>query len=171
DAAASILSQKLAQITGVGEVSVSGASLPAVRVQLDPAALLHHGIALDEVRAAISESNALRPLGLVEDAQHRWEVRTSGMLRRASDFQQLVIRHQDGAVVRLRDVASVTDSVENRYSSGFHNDRPAVIVMISRQPGANIVETIDAIREQLPGLRALMPADSELTVVMDRSPG
>lgn len=171
DAAATILSQKLAQISGVGEVSVSGASLPAVRVQLDPAALLHRGIALDDVRNAISEANALRPLGLVEDERHRWEIRTSGMLRRASDFQQLVIRHENGAVVRLQDVAVVTDSVENRYSSGFHNERPAVILQVNRQPGANIMRTIDAIYEQLPALHALMPADAELTVVMDRSPG
>ena len=171
DAAATILAQKLSQVSGVGEVSVSGASLPAVRVQLDPAALLHYGIALDDVRNAISDANALRPLGVVENDTHRWEVRTSDSLRKASEFQKLVIRHQNGAVVRLRDVALVTDSVENRYSSGFHNDRPAVIVMVSRQPGANIVDTIDAIGEQLPALRALMPADSELTVVMDRSPG
>ncbi|AFT72528.1 RND efflux transporter, permease protein [Alloalcanivorax dieselolei B5] len=171
DAAASILAQKLSQISGVGEVSVSGASLPAVRVQLDPGALLQYGIALDDVRNAISEANALQPLGLVENDDHRWEVRTSDPLRKASAYRELVIRHQDGAVVRLEDVAEVSDSVENRYSSGFHNDHPAVIMMISRQPGANIVETIDAIRETLPGLRALMPADSELAVVMDRSPG
>ncbi len=171
DAAASILAQKLSQISGVGEVSVSGASLPAVRVQLDPGALLQYGIALDDVRNAINEANALQPLGLVENDDHRWEVRTSDPLRKASAYRKLVIRHQDGAVVRLEDVAEVSDSVENRYSSGFHNDHPAVIMMISRQPGANIVETIDAIRETLPGLRALMPADSELAVVMDRSPG
>ncbi|MBA4719869.1 MAG: efflux RND transporter permease subunit [Alcanivorax sp.] len=171
DAAASILAQKLSQISGVGEVSVSGASLPAVRVQLDPGALLQYCIALDDVRNAINEANALQPLGLVENDDHRWEVRTSDPLRKASAYRKLVIRHQDGAVVRLEDVAEVSDSVENRYSSGFHNDHPAVIMMISRQPGANIVETIDAIRETLPGLRALMPADSELAVVMDRSPG
>ncbi|KAF0803749.1 RND efflux transporter, permease [Alcanivorax xiamenensis] len=171
DAAASILAQKLSQISGVGEVSVSGASLPAVRVQLDPGALLQYGIALDDVRNAISEANALQPLGLVENQQHRWEVRTSDPLRKARQYRDLVIRHEEGAVVRLGDVAEVSDSVENRYSSGFHNDHPAVIVEISRQPGANIVETIDAIREQLPGLRALMPADADLAVIMDRSPG
>ncbi|MCK9468274.1 MAG: efflux RND transporter permease subunit [Porticoccaceae bacterium] len=171
DAASTILAQKLAQIVGVGEVSVSGASLPAVRVQLDPGALLHNGIALDEVRNAISQANALYPLGVVEDDDHRWRVSISDSLRRAEQYRDLVIRHNDGAVVRLGDVATVTDSVENRYSSGFHNDRPAVILMISRQSGANIVETIDAIRAQLPQLQALVPADSELAVVMDRSPG
>ncbi|MFA5495399.1 MAG: efflux RND transporter permease subunit [Porticoccaceae bacterium] len=171
DAASTILAQKLAQIVGVGEVNVGGASLPAVRVQLDPGALLHNGIALDEVRGAINQANALRPLGVVEDDLHRWRVSTSDPLRTAAEYRDLVIRHSDGAVVRLGDVATVSDSVENRYTSGFHNDRPAVTLMISRQSGANIVETIDAIREQLPQLRALMPADSELTVVMDRSPG
>ena len=170
DAASTILSQRLAQIVGVGEVGVSGASLPAVRVQLDPGALLHRGIALDEVRNAISQANALRPLGVIEDSSHRWRVSTNDPLRKASEYRDLVIRHNDGAVVRLGDVAEVSESVENRYSSGFHNDRPAVILMISRQSGANIVETIDAIYAELPRLRALMPADSELSVIMDRSP-
>lgn len=170
DAAATILAQKLAQIGGVGEVSVSGASLPAVRVQLDPGALLYNGIALDEVRNAIGQVNVLRPLGAIEDDRHHWRVRTSDPLRSAEEYRDLVIRHQDGAVVRLGDVATVTDSVENRYTSGFHNDHPAVVLMISRQSEANIVSTIDAIRDQLPQLQALMPADSELAIVMDRSP-
>jgi multidrug efflux pump len=170
DAASTILAQKLAQITGVGEVGVTGASLPAVRVQLDPGALLHNGIALDEVRSAITQSTSLYPLGLVEDDEHRWRVGISDSLRTAEQYRQLVIRHSDGAVVRLGDLATVTDSVENRYASGFHNHNPAVILMISRQSGANIVSTIDAIHEQLPQLQALMPVDSELAVVMDRSP-
>ena len=170
DAASTILAQKLAQITGVGEVTVTGASLPAVRVQLDPGALLHNGIALDEVRNAITQSTALYPLGFVEEDQHRWRVGISDSLRTAEQYRQLVIRHDNGAVVRLGDLAKVSDSVENRYTSGFHNDRPAVILMVSRQSGANIVRTIDAIHEQLPQLQALMPTDSELVVVMDRSP-
>lgn len=171
DAASTILAQRLAQVVGVGEVSVSGASLPAVRVQLNPGALLHRGLSLDEVRSAISQANALRPLGVIEDSQYRWRVSTSDPLRKASEYRQLVVSQNEGAVVRLGDVAEVSDSVENRYSSGFHNDRPAVILMISRQSGANIVETIDAIYDELPRLRALMPADSELAVIMDRSPG
>ena len=170
DAASTILAQKLAQISGVGEVSVTGASLPAVRVQLDPGALLHNGIALDEVRSAITQSTALYPLGFIEEDAHRWRVGISDSLRTAEQYRQLVIRHQDGAVVRLGDLAKVSDSVENRYTSGFHNHRPAVVLMISRQSGANIVRTIDAIHEQLPQLQELMPTDSELVVVMDRSP-
>src|SRR3954470_11219088 len=172
DVAATILAQKISQITGVGEVALGGSSLPAVRVQLNPNALAHHGIALDEVRRAISSTNSLRPRGLVEDGERQWEVQISNsQLRRAADYLNLVIRYRDGAPVRLGDVAKVTDSVENRFSMGFHNDRPAVLLEISRQPGANIIATIDAITAQLPALRALMPVDSDLAVVMDRSPG
>jgi len=171
DTASTILAQKISQIAGVGEVTVGGSSLPAVRVQLNPNALAHHGIALDEVRRAIGETNSLKPRGSVEQGDRAWQVQTSDQLRRAEQYLPLIIRYRDGAPVRLRDVAKVTDSVEDRYSSGFHNDRPAVLLIISRQPGANIIATIDAIDEQLPALRALLPADSDLAVVMDRSPG
>ncbi|MBC7136186.1 MAG: efflux RND transporter permease subunit, partial [Oceanibaculum nanhaiense] len=171
DVASTILAQKIAQITGVGEVSLGGASLPAVRVQLNPGMLAHYGIALDEVRTAIAQTNPMRPLGLVEEGDRRWQITISEPLRQAAEYAPLIIRWQDGAAVRLQDVASVTDSVENRYRSGFHNDQTAVIMTISRQSGANIVKTIDAINEKLPELRALLPADASLTVVMDRSPG
>jgi multidrug efflux pump len=171
DFAATILAQKIAQIAGVGEVSVGGSSLPAVRVQLNPDALAHYGIALDEVRRAISATNSLRPRGTIEDGARQWEVQISSQLRRAAEYLPLVIRYRDGAPVRLGDVAKVTDSVEDRHSSGFHNDRPAVLLNISRQPGANIIATIDAINAQLPALRALVPTDADLAVVMDRSPG
>lgn len=171
DAASTVLGQKLAQIKGVGEVGIDGASLPAVRIQLNPGALTHYGIALDEVRNAISNANQLKPLGILEEDDRRWQVRTSENLRTAADYQQLIIRYRDEAAVRLQDVAQVTDSVENRYASGFHNQSSAVTLTVSRQTGANIVETIDAINEQLPALRALMPADTQLKVVMDRSPG
>ncbi|GAA6130238.1 efflux RND transporter permease subunit [Halopseudomonas sabulinigri] len=170
DIGATILAQKLAQISGVGEVTVDGASLPAVRVQIDAGALLHYGLSLDDVRNAISRSNALRPMGVIEEGAHRWQVQTSDALRTAKAYRELVVRYDEGAVVRLGDVAEVTDSVENRYSSGFHNDRPAVILNISRQSGANIVETIDNIYDRLPQLLVLLPADAELSVIMDRSP-
>ena len=171
DLAATVLAQKLAQVSGVGEVSVGGSSLPAVRVQLNPNALAHYGLSLDEVRRAISETNSVRPRGMIEFDDRHWQVQTSDQLRRAEQYLPLIIRYRDGAPVRLGDVATVTDSVENRYSSGFHNNRPAVLLMIRRQPGANIIATIDAINAQLPGLRALVPADAELALVMDRSPG
>src|SRR5690554_1080276 len=171
DAASTILAQKLAQITGVGQVGIDGASLPAVRIQLNPGSLAHYGIALDEVRRAISDTNVVKPLGLLEENDQRWQVRTSESMRNAADYQSLIIRYHDNAPVRLQDVAEVTDSVENRYTSGFHNQQSAVTLTVSRQNGANIMETIDAINEQLPALRALMPTDTELKVVMDRSPG
>ncbi|MSU67077.1 MAG: acriflavine resistance protein B [Opitutaceae bacterium] len=171
DIAATVLAQKVSQIQGVGEVSVGGSSLPAVRVQLNPHALSHHGIALDEVRRAIANANSIRPRGSVEEGGRQWQVQISDQLRRAEEYLPMIIRYREGAPVRLGDVAKVTDSVEDRYSNGFHNDRPAVLLMISRQPGANIIATIDAINAQLPGLRALLPADADLAVVMDRSPG
>lgn len=171
DNASTILAQKLSRIVGVGEVVVSGASLPAVRVQLDAAALTHRGLSMEDVRRAIGDANAWRPLGAVEQGDRRWQIALSSPMRSARDFAQLVIRHSDGAIVRLADVAEVTDSVENRYTSGFHNDQPAVILMISRRPDANIVQTIDAIYAQMPQLHALLPADTRLSVVMDRSPG
>ena len=177
DAASSILAQKIAQIHGVGAVGIDGASLPAVRIQLNPNALASYGIALDEVRNAISNANPLRPLGIAENDDQRWQVNTSENLRTAKEYQQLVIRYASGTageshgLVRLQDVAKVTDSVENRYTDGFHNQHSAVTLTVSRQTGANIVETIDAINAQLPILRALMPADTQLKVVMDRSPG
>lgn len=171
DLAATVLAQKIAQIDGVGEVSVGGSSLPAIRVQLNPHALAHYGIALDEVRRAIGATNSLRPRGTVERGDRQWEVQLSGQLRKAEDYLELVVRYRDGSPVRLGDVAKVMESVEDRYSSGFHNHRPAVALLISRQPGANIIATIDAIQAQLPALRALVPVDAQFDVVMDRSPG
>ena len=172
DAASTILAQKLAQVKGVGQVGIDGASLPAVRIQLNPNALANYGIALDEVRNAISNANVQRPLGILEEDDIRWQVRTNESLRTAKDYQELVIRYADnGGLVRLQDVATVSDSVENRYTDGFHNQSSAVTLTVARQTGANIVETIDAINAQLPALRALMPADTQLKVVMDRSPG
>jgi multidrug efflux pump len=171
DLASTVIAQKIAQVPGVGQVTVDGSSLPAVRVQLNPGALAHHGISLDEVRNAISEANALRPMGALENNERRWNVRLSEPLRFAADYEPLIVAYRDGAAVRLSDVALVTDSVENRYTTGFHNEHSAVILQVSRQPNANMVETLDRITAQLPGLRAMLPADAELSVVMDRSPG
>jgi len=171
DLASTVLAQKLSQVSGVGEVQVWGSSLPAVRVQLNPNALAHYGVALDEVRQAIANANSVRPRGMIEHDERQWQVHVSGQLRRADEYRSLIVRYRNGATVRLGDVAEVTDSVENRYAGGFHNHQPAVLLMVRRQPGANIVATIDAINAQLPGLRALVPADADLSVVMDRSPG
>ncbi|MFN3988090.1 MAG: efflux RND transporter permease subunit [Rhodocyclaceae bacterium] len=171
DLAATVLAQKIAQVPGVGEVDVGGSALPAVRVQLDANALAHHGIALDEVRRAIADADALLPLGVLESGALRWAVGGGPDLRNAADYRALVVRHRDGAMLRLGDVASVSDSVEDRYASGYHNDAPAVLLTVRRRPGANVVATVDAIHAELPALRALLPADAALGVVVDRSPG
>lgn len=171
DSASTVLAQKLAQLSGVGEVRVDGSSLPAVRVQFNPAALTQLGLSMETVRAAIADANAWRPLGTVEQDHRRWQIALPTPLRTADEFSALVVRRSGNALVRLGDVAQVTDSVENRYTSGYHNDQPAVILLVSRRANANIVQTIDAIHAQLPQLRALLPAGASLNVVMDRSPG
>lgn len=171
DIASSVLSQKISQIAGVGDVELSGGSLPAVRVELEPRALNHYKLSLDQIRAAISDTNHLRPKGVLEHDQYRWQIAANDQLRGAAAYRDLIVSDPGRAPVRLRDVATVTDSVENRRASGFHNDRPAVIMVISRQPGANVVATVDAIQAQLPALRSLLPADVEMHITIDRSPG
>ncbi|KRW58120.1 efflux RND transporter permease subunit [Pseudomonas sp. TTU2014-080ASC] len=170
DVASTILAQKLAQIGGVGEVQVGGSSLPAVRVALEPRLLDHYGIALDEVRQSITNANVKRPKGSVEDGERHWQVQASDQLEKAADYIPLIIRYQNGAAVRLGDVATVTDGVEDRYNSGFFNDQEAVLLVVNRQTGANILETIDEIRAQLPAMRAVIPGSVDLQVAMDRSP-
>ncbi|MFD4839981.1 efflux RND transporter permease subunit [Achromobacter sp. NPDC058515] len=171
DLGSTVLAQKISQISGVGEVTMGGSSLPAVRVQVNSNALAHYGVALDDVRQAIADAAPMGPQGQLDSAGRRWEVGTPDQPKSAHDYNSLIVRHKDGAVIRLSQVARVSDSVENRYSSGFHNRNPAVVLTISRQPGSNIIETIGAINQALPGLRALMPADVDLTVALDRSPG
>ncbi|AYC32955.1 multidrug efflux RND transporter permease subunit [Pseudomonas cavernae] len=170
DLASTILAQSLSQVSGVGEVQVGGSSLPAVRVELEPQLLNQYGISLDEVRTAISNANVRRPKGVVEDAERQWQVQANDQLERAKDYQPLIIRYQDGASLRLSDVAKVRDAVEDRYNSGFFNDDSAVLLVINRQSGANIIETIEAIKAQLPALQAVLPASVKLDLAMDRSP-
>jgi multidrug efflux pump len=170
DLASTVIAQKVAQVTGVGDVTVGGGSLPAVRVELDPNALTHYGISLDDVRRTIMGANLLRPKGVIEEGQRSWQVQASDQLTRAADYRPLVVRYQDGAPVRLSDVARVNDDVEDRFNTGFFNNGPAVLLVISRQPDANIIRTVDAIHEQLPALRAFLPPDVTLDIASDRSP-
>ncbi|MDN5433892.1 MAG: efflux RND transporter permease subunit, partial [Acinetobacter sp.] len=163
------LQPNLAQINGVGEVVIDGASMPAVRIQLNPNALISQGVSLEQVREAIVKSNTVQALGVIETEQLRWQVELPSRLKKADDFANLIIHQNGQTVVRLKDVAEVQDSVENRYVSGFHNGKPAVIIKISRQPNANTVATIEKIKEKLPELSRLIPADSQLTTVMDGS--
>jgi len=170
DLASTILSQSLSQVSGVGEVQIGGSSLPAVRVELEPQLLNQYGVALDDVRKTIADSNVRRPKGSVEDDRRMWQVQANDQLEKAKDYETLVIRYQDGSVLRLRDVAKVTDSVEDRYNSGFFNNDAAVLLVINRQAGANIIETVKEIKAQLPALQAVLPASVKLNLAMDRSP-
>lgn len=170
DLASTILSQSLSQVAGVGEVQIGGSSLPAVRIELEPQLLNQYGVALDDVRTAIANSNVRRPKGSVEDDERMWQVQANDQLEKAKDYETLVIRYQDGSVLRLKDVAKVSDGVEDRYNSGFFNDDAAVLLVINRQAGANIIETVNEIKNQLPALQAVLPASVKLNLAMDRSP-
>ncbi|WP_296252627.1 efflux RND transporter permease subunit [Pseudomonas sp. UBA4194] len=170
DLASTILSQSLSQVSGVGEVQIGGSSLPAVRVELEPQLLNQYNVSLDDVRSAIDGANVRRPMGFVEDGERQWQVRANDQLEKADDYKPLIIRYQDGSVLRLSDVAKVTDAVEDRYNSGFFNDKAAVAVVVNRQAGANIIETVNRIKEQLPALEAVLPATVKLDLAMDRSP-
>ncbi|MGE8483000.1 MAG: efflux RND transporter permease subunit, partial [Pseudomonas sp.] len=170
DLASTILSQSLSQVQGVGEVQIGGSSLPAVRIELEPQALNQYGVALDDVRTTIANANVRRPKGSVEDGQRLWQVQANDQLEKAKDYESLIIHYADGAALRLKDVAKVSDSVEDRYNSGFFNDDAAVLLVINRQAGANIIETVNEIKAQLPALQAVLPASVKLNLAMDRSP-
>ncbi|PQP04047.1 acriflavine resistance protein B [Pseudomonas frederiksbergensis] len=170
DLASTILSQSLSQVQGVGEVQIGGSSLPAVRIELEPQALNQYGVALDDVRTTIANANVRRPKGSVEDSQRLWQVQANDQLEKAKDYESLIIHYADGAALRLKDVAKVSDSVEDRYNSGFFNDDAAVLLVINRQAGANIIETVNEIKAQLPALQAVLPASVKLNLAMDRSP-
>ncbi|MCO7629852.1 efflux RND transporter permease subunit [Pseudomonas putida] len=170
DLASTILSQSLSQVQGVGEVQIGGSSLPAVRIELEPQALNQYGVALDDVRKTIAEANVRRPKGSVEDGERLWQIQANDQLEKAKDYESLIIHYKDGAALRLKDVAKVSDGVEDRYNSGFFNDDAAVLLVINRQAGANIIETVNEIKAQLPALQAVLPASVKLNLAMDRSP-
>ncbi|UQS16538.1 efflux RND transporter permease subunit [Pseudomonas sp. HS6] len=170
DLASTILSQSLSQVQGVGEVQIGGSSLPAVRIELEPQALNQYGVALDDVRKTIAGANVRRPKGSVEDDQRLWQIQANDQLEKAKDYESLIIHYNGGAALRLKDVAKVTDGVEDRYNSGFFNDDAAVLLVINRQAGANIIETVNEIKAQLPALQAVLPASVKLNLAMDRSP-
>jgi multidrug efflux pump len=170
DLASTILAQSLSQVNGVGEVQIGGSSLPAVRVELEPQLLNQYGVALDDVRTAIAAANVRKPKGSLEDADHNWQIQANDQLEKAKDYEPLIIRYQNGAVLRLSHVAKVSDAVEDRYNAGFFNDKQAVLLVINRSAGANIIETVAQIKAQLPALQAVLPASVKLDLAMDRSP-
>jgi multidrug efflux pump len=169
DAADTVIQEKLSQITGVGEVDVSGSSLPAVRVELNPQALANYGIALEDVRAALASANAHAPKGSIQENGNNYQIYTNDQASKAKEYQGLIIAYRNGSAVRLSDIAEVNDSVENLRNFGLANGEPAVLVLVTRSPGANIISTIDSILEALPQLEASIPSDIKVTVVTDRS--
>ncbi|ASM03533.1 MULTISPECIES: multidrug efflux RND transporter permease subunit MdtC [Serratia] len=170
DFASTQLAQKISQTEGVGDVSVGGSSLPAVRVELNPSALFNQGVSLDAVRQAISNANVRRPQGAVENPQQRWQIQANDALKTADAYRPLIVHYNNGSAVRLGDVAEVKDSVQDVRNAGMTDAKPAIVLAISRAPDANIIETVDRIRAELPALQENIPASIQLNVAQDRSP-
>jgi multidrug efflux pump len=169
DAASTILQQKLSQVEGVGDVEVFGSSLPAVRVELNPSALFKYGLGLEDVRAALAAANANSPKGAIENSRAHWQIYDNDQSRAAKDYEHLVVAYRNGAPIRLNDIASTTDSVEDLRNLGLSKGSPAVMVVLFRQPQANIIETVDRVAGMLPRLRATIPPATQLAIAMDRS--
>jgi multidrug efflux pump len=169
DAASSIMAQKLAQIRGVGQVSVGGSSLPSVRVEVNPTELNKYGIGLEQVRQTLATANANTPKGHLSDGHRMWEVGANDQIFKAVDYIPLLVAYHNGSAVRLGDVADVKDSVENVENAGYCNGKPSVLVIIFRQPGANIIDIVDRIRAALPQLKAAIPQSIDLRVLMDQT--
>ena len=170
DAASTVLAQKLSQVEGVGQASISGGALPAVRVELDPVRLAANGVSLDQVRTAITNTNANRPLGAVEREDHYWQVATNDQARVAADYAPLVLTWSNGNAIRLQDVADVTDSVQDVRNYGVMNGKSAILLQVFKQPDSNILEAVSRVRALLPQLKASIPAAIDITVVSDRTP-
>ena len=169
DAASTIIAQKLSQVSGIGQVTVGGGALPAVRVELDPEAVSKYGIAFSDVRAAINATNVNRPKGALDSSDLHWQIYSNDQAKRAADYAPIIVSYRNGAAVRLSDIAEVVDSVQDLRTAGSANGRPAVFVILNRQPGANIIDTTDRVRELLPLLRASIPGAINLEVMMERT--
>ncbi len=169
DAASTIMAQKLSQVDGVGQVAVGGSSLPSVRIELNPPALNQYGIGLDQVRTVLANANANTPKGHLSDGTRMWEVGANDQIFNASDYAPLVIAYHNGSAVHISDIAQVQDSVEDIRNAGYANGKPSVIVMVSREPGANIIGTVDRIRALLPQLEASIPQSINTKIAMDQT--
>ena len=170
DIASTTVQQKLSQVEGVGEVTIGGSSLPAVRIDLEPDALSQYSVSLDDVRTAIAAANSTRPKGVLENETHRWQIVANDQLWRAAEYRPLIVAFRNGAPVRLSDVARVQDSVEDTNNIGYFNTKQAILVVVRSQANANIIRTVDQITQELPVLRAMLPADANVEVAMDRTP-
>ncbi|MET0497739.1 MAG: efflux RND transporter permease subunit [Steroidobacteraceae bacterium] len=169
DAVSNVIQQRLLQVEGVGDVELGGAALPAVRIDLNPLALARYGIPLEDVRSAVSSTTANRPRGVIEGKDLAWQIYSNAPGQHAVDFRDILLGWRDGAAVRLSDVAEVYDGPEDVRTMGLFNGARAVTVVISRQPGANIVATVDALRAQLPSLQEVLPADIHMQIASDRT--
>ena len=169
DYASTIIAQKLSQISGVGQVTVGGSALPGVRVELNPTVLNKYGISFESVRTALGGANANVPKGHFSDGSHIWEVGANDQILKAIDYSPLIIAYRNGVAVRVSDVGYAVDSVEDIRQAGYLNGQPAVLLIISRQPGANIIDTVDRIRAALPQLSAAIPRSIKMTVAMDQT--
>ncbi|MET0345789.1 MAG: multidrug efflux RND transporter permease subunit, partial [Casimicrobiaceae bacterium] len=170
DAASTVLAQKLAQVEGVGQVSVGGSSLPAVRVELNPRVMNKLGVGFEDVRTAIASTNANRPKGAVEDGDRRWQIGANDQAYKAYEYMPIIVAYRNGSPVRLSDLGEVRDSVQDLRNAGSADGKPSVLLIINRQPGANIIQTVDRVRALLPQLRASIPAAIDMKVVQDRTP-
>jgi len=170
DSASTVLAQKLLQVNGIGDVNVGGSSLPAVRVELNLPSMNGYGINPEAVRAAIVATNANRPKGALENGDKRWQILDNDQSMYAKDYIPLIVGYHSGVAVRLGDIAQVSDSVQDLRNDGLANGDPAVMLILFRQPGANIIDTVDRVRALLPHLRATIPASISLNVYMDRTP-
>jgi multidrug efflux pump len=169
DAASTVLAQKLSQVEGIGEVVVGGSSLPAVRVDLIPQALFKYGIGLEDVRAALGSANAHSPKGGIDVGDQRYQIYANDQANKAADYQSLIVAYRNGAAVRLSDIGEVTDGVENLRNAGLANGKPAVLIILYRQPGANIISTVDLVKGLLPQLRASISPAIDIGLAVDRS--
>jgi multidrug efflux pump len=169
DAASSVMAQKLSQISGVGQVIVGGSSLPSVRVELNPTQLNRYGINLETVRSTLAGANANIPKGHVWDNTRMWEIGANDQILQAVDYEPLVVAYKNGAAVHIRDVGRAVDSVQDVRQAGYLNGKPAVMLIVFRQPAANIIDTVDRIRAALPQLKAAIPQSIDLTVATDQT--
>ncbi|MCW2905127.1 MAG: acriflavin resistance protein, partial [Streptosporangiaceae bacterium] len=167
DAVSNVVQQRLSQVDGVGDVEVGGGSLPAVRVELLPYALNAYGLSAEDVRAAVQAANANRPKGAMDDGGRRFQIYTSLAGRKAADYRDLLVAWRNDAPIRLRDVADVQDSVQDTRTLGLFNGHPAIIVLLTQQPGANVIKTANNIEAVLPQLAAELPGDIKLEVASD----
>jgi len=171
DVASTALAEKISQQKGVGQVVIGGSAAPAVRVELNPDALNSYGISTADVRTALAATNANRPKGAIEDATHHWQLYANDQATKAAEYMPLIVAYRNGAAVRLQDVGTATDAMQDVRNAGYSDGKPAVLVIIRTQPGANIIETVDGIKSILPVLRSVIPDTVDLRVMMDRSPG